>query len=101
MCSTKFIDSFDLGTARGFALPGVEGPGLRQPRPELRRAPRSWVGHRVRQRGRPVDRERVSQRVASGWEVFSYSVVQVESTEQSEYVPQGNLLFAHVFLFRR
>jgi len=43
----------------------------------------------------------LSERVASGWEVWSHSVVQVESTGQSEYVPQGHPLFTHFFIFRR
>jgi hypothetical protein len=39
--------------------------------------------------------------VAGGWELHSHSVVQVESTGQSEYVPQGHPLFTHFFIFRR
>ena len=39
--------------------------------------------------------------VAGGWELHSHCVVQVESTGQSEYVPQGHPLFTHFFIFRR
>jgi hypothetical protein len=41
------------------------------------------------------------ERTQGGWEVHTHSVVQVESTGQSEYVPQGHPLFTHFFIFRR
>ena len=41
------------------------------------------------------------ERARGGWEVHTHSAVQVESTGQSEYVPQGHPLFTHFFIFRR
>ena len=60
-----------------------------------------WVTAYGNEDGRSTVNRMLSERVAGGWEVHSHSVVQVESTGQSEYVPQGHPLFTHFFLFRR
>jgi hypothetical protein len=43
----------------------------------------------------------LAERSQDGWDVHTHCVVQVESTGQSEYVPQGHPLFTHFFIFRR
>ncbi len=43
----------------------------------------------------------LEERLAGGWELHSHSVVNVESTGQFEYLPQGHALFTHFFIFRR
>jgi hypothetical protein len=43
----------------------------------------------------------LADRSRDGWHVHTHCVVQVESTGQSEYVPQGHPLFTHFFIFRR
>ena len=60
-----------------------------------------WVTAYGNEDGLSTVNRMLSERVAGGWEVHSHSVVQVESTGQSEYVPQGHPLFTHFFLFRR
>ena len=51
--------------------------------------------------GRMALNKVLEERVASGWEVLSHSVVKVESSGQFEYLPQGHPLFTHFFVFRR
>jgi hypothetical protein len=60
-----------------------------------------WVTAYGNDVGQSAVNKMLGGRVADGWEVHSHSVVQVESTGQSEYVPQGHPLFTHFFIFRR
>jgi hypothetical protein len=60
-----------------------------------------WVHAYDNDDGRSAVNIALEKWAAGGWEVQSHSVVQVESTGQSEYVPQGHPLFTHFFIFRR
>ena len=60
-----------------------------------------WITAYGNDDGQSAVNRMLGERVRDGWEVHTYSVVQVESTGQSEYVPQGHPLFTHFFIFRR
>ena len=61
----------------------------------------AWVHAYDDDDGQAAINKRLEEWVAAGWEMHSHSVVQVEATGQSEYVPQGHPLFTHFFIFRR
>ena len=60
-----------------------------------------WVHAYCSDDGQAAVNKVLEERVAGGWEVHSHSVLQVESTGQFEYLPQGHPLFTHFFIFRR
>ena len=61
----------------------------------------AWVTAYGDDAGRDEVNSVLAERAQSGWEVHTHSVVSVESTGQSEYVPQGHARFTHFFIFRR
>ena len=60
-----------------------------------------WVTAYGDEAGQEVVNAMLDARARDGWEVHTHSAVLVESTGQSEYVPQGHPLFTHFFTFRR
>lgn len=50
----------------------------------------AWVHAYDNDDGQATVNKTLGEWVAGGWEVHSHSVVHVESTGQSEYVPQGH-----------
>jgi hypothetical protein len=61
----------------------------------------AWVHAYDDDEGQTAINKALGEWVAGGWALHSHSVVQVESTGQSEYVPQGHPLFTHFFIYQR